>query len=329
MSYVLGHASAASTVGLAHDIVHERLPSITAVEVTGAADEERLIERALQHAVGGLHVPVLLLRADLGRAGLHPKVAHDRQVVLVERTRADLVNASLAVGDPMRRGRGVVGLVPLRCASELKESALHAMPYRRDRLGQADARPSPIGVRQHEDAQHVHEHLPDDRHRELRRPREVGLRGLTRPVQLREHHVLVGSTLSPPGFHTTLERPQLPALVAPRILLREHVEQGLRLQRWRLDEHHLQLRPVRHERVLARPPCARLHQLRRQLAAFRVLARGLPIHTGAHRREAHTSVLRHLFHQLPHLRVRRFHRRMVRSGGTRRRSIGAPQDGAM
>ena len=181
--HVLGHASAAPTVGFADDLVHERLPSVAAVEVAAATDEKRLVEGALQGAVGGLDIPILLLLAHLRCARFHAVVPHDREVVLVERAlAAALAGDALAVRDPMRRGGRVVGLMPLGDTSELKERALYAVPDRRDRLGQADARPSPVGVRQHEHAQHVHEQLSDDRHSQLRCPGEVGLRSLARPV---------------------------------------------------------------------------------------------------------------------------------------------------
>jgi len=307
--HVLGEATAARPVGLAHDVVDERLPRGGALEVPAAPHQQRLLEGTFEGAVGRLDVAVLLLRGDLGRARLHAEVPHDREVVLVERAlAAALADGGLAVRDPVRGRGGVVRLVPLGHASELEESALHAVSNRRDRLGQADARPTPVGVRQHEHAQHVHEQLPRDRHRELGRPREVRLRGLAWAVQLCEHHVLVRATLGAPGLHTALERPQLPFLVASRILPHQHLEQCLGLQRRRLDQHRLQLWPVLEERILVRPPVTRLDQLRRQFAATHVLARGLPIHAGSHRREADTAVLRHLFHQLPHLRVRRPHR---------------------
>jgi hypothetical protein len=175
----------------------------------------------------------------------------------------------------------------------------------------------------------VHERLAGDRHRELGHPGEVGLRGLAGSVALREHHVLVRATLGAPGLDAALERPELSILVSPRVLFHEHLEQRLGLELGRLAQHRLQLWPVLEERILVRPPATQLDQLRRQLAAVHVLARGLPIHAGPHRSEADTAVLRHFFHQLPHLRVRRPHPGMIRSRGPRRRPIGAFQDGAM
>jgi len=161
----------------------------------------------------------------------------------------------------------------------------------------------------------VDEELAGDRDRELGRPREVGLRGLAGPVELREHHLLVGPALRAPGLHAALQRAQLPLLVATGVLADEHLEQRLRLEGGRLAEHRLELGPVLEESVFVRPPVTRLDQLRRQLAALHVLPRCLPIHAGPHRCEADLAVLRHLFHQLPHLRVGRPHRPIVRFRG--------------
>ena len=205
--HVLGNATTAAPIGLAHDVVDERLPRLAAVEVATAANEQRLLEGAFERTVGRLDVPVLLLRADLSRARRHAEVPHDREVVLVERALATaLADDALAVGDPMRGRGGIVGLMPLGDAPELKEGALHAVSNRGDRLGEADARPSPVGVRQHEHAEHVNEELAGDRHRELGRPGEVCLRGLARPVLLREHHIPVRAPLGTPRLHAALQR---------------------------------------------------------------------------------------------------------------------------
>ena len=153
------------------------------------------------------------------------------------------------------------------------------------------------------------------------------MRGFARAVLLREHHLLVRAALGAPCLHATLERAQLPFLVAPRVLLHQHLEERFCFERRCLGQQRLQLWPVLDERILACPPVTWLYPLRRQLAALRVFTRSLPIYAGSHRCEAEPAMLRHLFHQLPHLRVRRAHRHMIRSCGPRQRPIGAPQDG--
>lgn len=231
--------------------------------------------------------------------------------------------------DPVRRRGGIVRLMPFGHASELEQGALNTVTKCCDRLGKAHGRPSPVGERQRDYAEHVNERLSHDRDGELGSPREVGLSCLAGSVELREHDVLVGTVLGTPGLHATLERPQLPFLISTGVLLEQQLEQRLRLERRRFGQHRLEVRPVLEKRILVRPPTTRREALRRQLAALHVLARGLPIHARPHRREANTTVLRHLFHQLPYLRVRRLHRRIVRCREPCRRPIGAPQDGAM
>ena len=260
--------------------------------------------RRLSAPLAGFDVAVLLLRADLRRARLHPEVLHQREVLGVERSLAILEARRLASRDPVRRRRRVVGLVPRRHAPELEQRALHALAQRRHRLRQAHRRPLPIRVRQHEHAQQVHEHLPDDRHRELGRAREVGLRGLAGAMLLREHDLAdpdrarpaiasraaaasaAGRPRSGPGASPAAARtassPRAPAsrAAAPRS---------------RASAPRTGSGRVRQSRAL--------HHLRRQLAASDVLARRLPIHVRLHRGMADPSVLAHLFHQLPHLRV--------------------------
>lgn len=275
-----------------------------------------MLERALERTVGGLDVAVLLLGADLGRAWRHAEVTHEREVVFVERAlAAALPDEALAVRDPMRRGGGVIGLVPGGHAPELEEGALHPLSDGSDRFGQADRRPSPIGVGQDDHAKHVDKELSGDRHRELGRPREVGLRSLARSVLLREHDLLVRPALGAPGLHPPLQGAQLPLVVASRVRFSQDLEERLGFERRGLGQPRFELGPVFDERILVRPPVARLRPLGRQLAVSYVRPCGLAVHAGSHRGEADAAVLRHLFHQLPHLRVRRPHRRRVPLSG--------------
>ena len=221
-----------------------------------------------------------------------------------------------------------------RVLAERERVALRVESPRSTRTG-ADARPPPVGVGQHEHAQHMHEALPSDRHRKLGRPREIGLRGLAGSVQLREHHVLVRATLGVPGLHAALERPQppTPRSVPDSLLPHQHLEQCLGLQ-W----YALATRP-------ASPPapgqcsgnassCVRqsrgVTSSDGQVAALHVLARGLPdprrlaSPRGRHGRASSS---------LPSASSPRasvvLTGRMVRSCEPSRRSIAAPPDGAM
>src|SRR5690606_7446931 len=116
---------------------------------------------------------------------------------------------------------------------------------------------------------------------ELGRPREVGLRGLTRTMLLREDDVLVRTTCGAPHLDPALERPQLPRLVSAGVLLDEQLEERLRFERRRVDEPRLDLRPVLGEGVLSSPPVTLLDHLRRQPAGGDVLTPCLPIHPGS------------------------------------------------
>ena len=66
-------------VRLAQAFIDELLPRLDTLEVAAPASQQRLFKPALDSAVRSLHVAVLLLRADLSRARLHPEVAHHRR----------------------------------------------------------------------------------------------------------------------------------------------------------------------------------------------------------------------------------------------------------
>ena len=60
--HILGEATAARPVGLAHGVVDERLPRAGALGGPAATHQERLLEGTFEGAVGRLDVGVLLLR---------------------------------------------------------------------------------------------------------------------------------------------------------------------------------------------------------------------------------------------------------------------------
>lgn len=104
----------------------------------------------------------------------------------------------------------------------------------------------------------MHEELPGDRDRELGHPCEVSLCCLTGAVLLREDDLLLWAVRGTPHLDPTLQRPQLPELVPLGVLLDEELEERLRLERRRLDEPSLDLRPVLDEGVFSRPPALSL-----------------------------------------------------------------------
>ncbi len=301
---VLADARSSSGIRFSNDLVDEFLPCVCALEVATAAKEQRLLEPPLHGAIARFDVAVLLLRADRRRPRRHPEVLHHRDVLDIERSLAVLDNDAMSVGDPMRRRRRIVGLVIARHAAELEQRALHALAKSRHRLRQADRRPLPIRVRQHQHAQQVHEQLAGDRHCQLACAREVGLRCFAGAVVLCERDLARRAGGSAPPLHATLQRTQLAGLVPVRMLILQQLEQRLGLELRRLPQALLDLRPVRLKRVQPRPPVTRSRRdLRRHNAAFDVLASGLSVHVRFHRGPTNPPVLAHLFHQLPHLSV--------------------------
>ena len=103
-----------------------------------------------------LDVAVLLLRADLGRARLHPEVSHHREVVVVEQPfTTPLGQHELAIRNAVCGRRRIVRLVVSRHPAELKQRRLHASANRGHRLRQAHRCPLPVREGQYEHAQHV------------------------------------------------------------------------------------------------------------------------------------------------------------------------------
>jgi hypothetical protein len=290
-------------IRLAKHVVHERFPRRRALEIAPTADEQRLLELALECAVAGFDVAVLLLLPDLRCARPHAVVAHQHEVLLVEWPLSTFDGLGLAGGNAMRRRCRVVRLVMLRHAAELKQRSLHATTQRRKRFAQAHRGPLPIRVRQHEHAQQMHEQLPADRHAELGRPREIRLCRFTGPVCLREHHLAVGAVLRAPALEMPLQRPQLARLVTVGMALDQYLEDRFRLERGARCDHLFDFRPVPSERILSRQPVSLLAHLRRQPRRLHVLPRRLPIHSGDHRGPPDFAMLAHFFHQLPHLRI--------------------------
>jgi hypothetical protein len=143
-----------------------------------------------------------------------------------------------------------------------------------------------------------------DGDRELHRAREVGLRGFSGAMALHERHVLVGSVRGAPEVNEPLQGAQLPRLVAPGVLLAEHLEERLGLERGGVFERLLDLVAVIGERVFARAPVPRRLHLRRELPRCDVLVGRLAVHAGLESGPADLAMFRHLFHQLPHLLVR-------------------------
>ena len=156
----------------------------------------------------------------------------------------------------------------------------------------------------------MHEQLAGDRDRQLRRAREVGLRRLAGPMQLRERDQLLGPALR----HATASRAAAACAAARPRSARDAAPAAARTAS--------SPRARASARAAPRSPASarsngsvRVRHLRGvtssdgSLPPATYFARRLPIHAGFHRGHADTPVLAHLFHQLPHLRVARWSHR--------------------
>ena len=97
------------------------------LEVATASQQQVLLHRSLQIAVGGLDIPVLIRVAHMDRACLQTVMGHQLQVFFVEPA---LFQAFVArLWPQLMRGSGrVIRLVYLRHSSQLDQRALQPQP---------------------------------------------------------------------------------------------------------------------------------------------------------------------------------------------------------
>ena len=267
----LGDPLAAREIGRHTHVLRPPLIVQHRLEIATAPQQQVLFQPPFEHAVGRLHVAVLLRLADANRPRLHAQVAHHSLVFRVEEPawrRHGIVHRRLvlALGQVVGRRRRVVRLRPLRHMAQSKQRRLHPAPQRQQRLRLAHRDPLPVRVRQHEMAQQVRQRLAEDRDAQFVAVREVSLARLARPVVLREKHFHIRTVLRFPDIDPPLQRANLTRLVAARIQRLQVLEQHVRLERRRQLQQCDDLRPIIGERVRPRAPVVLWLRLRRQLA---------------------------------------------------------------
>jgi len=277
---------------------------VDGLEIAATTEQQLLLELALQRAVRGLDVAILLLLADAGRSVAHVVVVHESHVRLVECALCSFL---------VRSRSRVVRLMLCRHVIESMQCLLYAALYREERLTEAHRQPLPIGVHLHEVAQKMGENLARNRDTKLVRAREVRLRELPSQVLLREENLSLRATLSTPTARLTLQRTQLPILVSLGMKSAQLVEQRSGLELRRLAQTLLDPWPMLRKWILACTPVPVLDELARQLAGAHVLAGRLAIDPGLETRAPNSPALIELRHQFPHLSVGRGHGRSERS----------------
>ena len=249
-----------------------RLP---AGEVPAAAQQQRLLDRLLEAAVPLLAVAVLVPAGRVGRLRLQPVMGQQRPV-----PRRVLLGTALVV----HRQRHAVGAVPLRHAPQLGQGVLQPLAEAGEALRGAHADVLPVGVREHEVVDQVRERLALEGHAQGVHVREVRGPQPARLVHLGEEHLLGRPVPRLPLAHAPLQRPAGPLPGRAGGLALQPLQERLGLQRRLALQQLLQPRPHRGQRVRPGPPGAGPALLAGQAVGVAVLAGGLAVHAGAHRR---------------------------------------------
>lgn len=236
----LGEAVGSPRVPCRHDLLQERDVLFAAGERAAAAEQERLVDRALEVTVRRLRVAVLVRLPRVDPLARHAVV---RQQVAIP-------GLELAGRRQVVHGRGQrITAMPTRHAAQFPQRVLQAVRQRLERLGRAQRHRLPVRVGQHEVVDHVVEPLAGDRDVQRVHVREVGRREIAGVVDLAEHDRLSRAVSRPPLPHATLERAAVRIEKLPRMLATQPVEERLGEQPRFGREALLDRRPHGGERI--------------------------------------------------------------------------------
>jgi hypothetical protein len=296
--HLLARLLGAIRVQLAEQVAEVLLVRLAAGEVATAAEQQLLVERALEAVVTLFDVAVLVAATGLDRLPFEAIVTQQRLVALRELgTRRARWNRSR---EPIRAVNG-------RHATQLRQRVLQAIGQRLERLGEADRARLPVRVGQHEVVDQVIERLTRDGHAQIGHVREVGRAQPTRRVNLREEHLLRWTVRGPPHLDPSLKRAQLAVRETTRMFALQLLEQRQRFQP-RIEGQPLDdAGPDVGERVRVSPPGMRHPNLAGKPAEPAVLAGGLGIHARPRRRNTRGRAFGVQLTQAPNLLIRGEH----------------------
>ena len=234
-------------VALGEQRTHERRVVGAAGEVATAAQQQGLVEGALEPVVALLDVAVLVRPRRVDGLAAQPVVLQQRLVALLE---------DVAVAARRHGGGQRVGAMDLGHAAQLGQGVLQAGAEALEALSEADRAGLPVGVGQHEVIDQVVERLARDGDAEFGHVGEIRGAELPRSVDLCEEHLLGGPLEGAPPFDPPLEGAQLPVGVAARPAALQVEEEGLGLEARVEPEQFEEFGPDVLERVLPGPPGA-------------------------------------------------------------------------
>ena len=183
-------------VALGEQLTHKRLVVAAAGEVPVAAQQQRLVQGALEAVMALLHVAVLVRPSRVDGLALQAVVLQQALITLLKRV-------PLAAG---RHGGGQrVGAMHLRHTAQLGQGVLQPGAEALEALGEANGARLPIRVGQHEVVDQVGKRLTVDRDAQAGAVREVGGTQPAGLMHLGEEHFLGRSVQGPPLLEAPLQ----------------------------------------------------------------------------------------------------------------------------
>ena len=259
-------------VALGEQRTHERRVVGAAGEVATAAQQQGLVEGALEPVVALLDVAVLVRPRRVDGLAAQPVVLQQRLVALLE---------DVAVAARRHGGGQRVGAMDLGHAAQLGQGVLQAGAEALEALSEADRAGLPVGVGQHEVVDQVRERLAVDGNAqagamgEVRRTQSAGL------MHLGEEHLLGRPVLGPPLLDAPLQGAELAVGEPARVLALQPGEQGLAFEARVEGELLLDLGPDVGEGVGAGSPVMPHTHLAGQPAKPAIFACRLVVEAGA------------------------------------------------
>lgn len=257
-----------ASVPLGQHLPHKRFVRHPTVEVTAAAQQQRLIQRPLELPMALLDVAVLVRLRRIDGLPLQTVVLQQGRVALLKRV-------PIAA---RRHGRGQrIGAMHLGYAAQFGQGVLQPVTEALEALGEADRPGLPVRVGQHEVVEQMRKRHAADGDLQARGVREVRGRQPAGFMHLGEEDLLGRPMHGAPLLDPPLQGTQLAVGEASGVLPLQPVEQGLGFQARIELELFLDAVPDVGKRIAPGSPGMVHAHLTGQLAEPPVLASGLVV----------------------------------------------------
>ena len=282
-------------------IVQERFVLLLAREVVAAAQQQRLLDRALEAMMTLLAIAVLVTRVGVDRLRLDSVVCHQRLIAARELVRPR----------SLHRQTHAIRAMSRRHSAQRPHRVLEPVAETRETLREAKRRVLPVRVRQHEVIEHMVKGQTVDGHAQIVHDGEVRGAQPAGRMHLREENFLRRSARGLPFLDAPLQRPQLTVGETARMPPLQFLEERLGLPARAGHQQFFDFGPHVDERIRPRPirPRRRLGRpLQWQPVRMPILACRLAIHARLRRRQLQRRSSSQPGPENPNLVIRDYHR---------------------